>query len=127
MQRVVTSTGKDFNMTLLQHDKLEHIFYCISKDELKNSYYFLVSNDYFIINLYTNKIVFDTDMPIKDRDKRMIELLGYWLNDSNLNLDNIYMFIRLKATTKPDFLHWWTRYNFTIEIERTLNYDYFRN
>ena len=108
-------------MSILHHDKLDHIFYCISKDELKNSYYFLVSNDYYIIKLYTDKIgFFDTDMPIKDRDKRMIETLGYWLNDSTLNLDNIYMFIRLKALNNKDFVHWWTRYNFQIEIERTV-------
>ena len=106
-------------MPQLNHDKLDHIFYCISKDELKNSYYFLVSNDYYIINLYSDKLFF-ADMPIKDRDKRMIELLGYWLNDSTLNLDNIYMFIRLKAVNNKDFLHWWTRYNFQIEIERTV-------
>ena len=113
-------------MTILQHDKLEHIFYCISKDELKNSYYFIVSNDYYIINLYTDKIVFD--MPIKNRDKRMIETLGYWLNDSSLNLDNIYMYIRLKALNNKDFVHWWTKYNFQIEIERTVaQYDYYRN
>ena len=106
-------------MTILQHDKLEHIFYCISKDEFKNSYYFLVSNDYYIINLYTDKIVFESyNAPINARDRRMIELLGYWLNDSNLNLDDIYLFIRIKASTNQDFLHWWTKYNFTIEIER---------
>ena len=112
-------------MTLLQHDKLEHIFYCISKDEFKNSYYFLVSNDYYIINLYTDKIVFESyKKPISARDRRMIELLGYWLNDSTLNQDNIYMLIRLKSVNNKDFFHWWTRYNFTIEIERTLNYNY---
>ena len=105
-------------MPILQHDKLEHIFYCISKDELKNSYYFLVSNDYYIIKLYTDKIVFDTDISIRDR--RMVETLGYWLNDSTLNLDNIYMYIRLKTLNNKDFIHWWTRYNFTIEIERTV-------
>ena len=108
----------NFNMPILQHDKLEHIFYCISKDELKNSYYFLVSNDYYIIKLYTDKIVFDTDISIRDR--RMVETLGYWLNDSTLNLDNIYMYIRLKTLNNKDFIHWWTRYNFTIEIERTV-------
>ena len=105
-------------MTILQHDKLEHIFYCISKDELKNSYYFLVSNDYHIIKLYTDKIVFDRDISIFNRDRRMIETLGYWLNDSTLNLDNIYMFIRLKSINNKDFVHWWTRYNFQIVIER---------
>ena len=114
-------------MTILQHDKLDHIFYCISKDELKNSYYFIVSNDYYIINLYTDKIVFDTDKPIKNRDRRMIETLGYWLNDLSLNLVIIYLYIRLKAINNKDFVHWWTRYNFTIEIGRTLNYDYYRN
>ena len=103
-------------MSILHHDKLYHIFYCISKDELKNSYYFLVSNDYYVINLYTDKIIFDTDMPIKDRDKRMIETLGYWLNDSSLNLDNIYLYIRLKALKNKDFIHWWSKYNFQIEI-----------
>lgn len=120
MQRVVTSTGKDSHMTILNHDKLEHIFYGKSKDELKNSYYFLVGNDYYIIKLYSDKLVFDTEMPMKNRDKRMIETLGYWLNDSSLNLDNIYMYIRLKAINNKDFVHWWTRYNFQIEIERTV-------
>ena len=87
---------------------------------MKNSYYFLVSNDYYIIKLYTDKLVFESyKKPISARDRRMIELLGYWLNDSTLNLDNIYMFIRLKALNK-DFVHWWTRYNFKIEIERTV-------
>ena len=106
---------------LLHYDKLEHIFYCKSIDEMKNSYYFLVSNDYYIIKLYTDKIVFESyNTPITARDRRMIETLGYWLNDSTLNLDNIYMFIRLKAINNKDFLHWWTRYNFTIEIERTV-------
>ena len=104
---------------LLRHDKLQHIFYGISKDELKNSYYFLVLNDYYIIKLYTDKIVFNTDMPMKNSDRRMIETLGYWLNDLSLNLDNIYMYIRLKALKNKDFIHWWTKYNFTIEIERT--------
>lgn len=103
---------------LLHHDKLEHIFYCKSKDEMKNSYYFLVSNDYYIIKLYTDKIVFDTDMPIKNRDKRMIETLGYWLNDSYLNLDNIYMYIRLKAIKDRDFFHWWQKFDFKLDIER---------
>ena len=105
-------------MTILQHDKLEHIFYCKSKDELKNSYLFLVGNDYYIIRLYTDKIVFDTDMPIKNRDKRMIETLGYWLNDSTLNLNNIYIYIRLKAIKNKDFLHWWQKFDFQLEIER---------
>ena len=107
-------------MSILQYDKLQHIFYCISKDELKNSYYFLVSNDYYIINLYTDKILLNTDLPIKDRDKLMIVTLGYWLNDLSLNLDNIYMYIRLKALNNKDFIHWWTKYNFQIEIKRTV-------
>ena len=115
-------------MTILQHDKLDHIFYCISKDELKNSYYFLVSNDYYLIKLKSNKLVFESyNAPITARDRRMIETLGYWLNDLSLNLDNIYMYIRLKSNDNKDFVHWWTRYNFQIEIERTLNYDYYRN
>ena len=109
------------NMTILQYDKLEHIFYCISKDELKNSYYFLVSNDYYVMKLKSDKLVFESyNAPITARDRKMIETLGYWLNDSNLNLNlnNIYMFIRLKSINNKDFVHWWTRYNFQIKIER---------
>ena len=107
-------------MINLYSDKLEHIFYCISKDELKNSYYFLIKNDYYIIKLYTDKLVFENfEKDIQIRDRRMIETLGYWLNDSKLSLVNIYMHIRLKAVNNKDFVHWWTRYNFTIEIERT--------
>ena len=105
-------------MTILQHDLLEHIFYCKSKDYLRDNYYFLISNDYYLIKLYTDKIVFEnfeTDIPIRDR--RMLESLGYWLNDSNLNLDNIHLTIRLKAINNKDFVHWWTKYNFQIEIE----------
>lgn len=114
-------------MTILQHDKLEHIFYCISKDELKNSYYFLVSNDYYIIKLKSDKLVFESyNAPINSRDRRMIETLGYWLNDSTLNLDNIHLTLRLKALNNKDFIHWWRKYNFQIEIERTLNYNYYR-
>ena len=48
----------------------------------------------------------------------MIELLGYWLNDSNLNLDDVYLYIRLKATTNQDFFHWWQKFDFKVEIER---------
>lgn len=105
-------------MPNLYSDKLEHVFYCRSKEGFKDAYYFLVSNDYYLIKLKSNKIVFESyNAPIKPRDRRMIETLGYCLNDSNLNLDNIYMIIRLKAINNKDFVHWWTRYNFQIEIE----------
>ena len=108
-------------MPYLYSDKLEHIFYSKSKDYLKNNYYFLIKNDYYIIKLYTDKLVFENfEKDIQIRDRRMIELLGYWLNDSNLNLNHIYLTIRLKAVNNKDFVHWWTRYNFTIEIERTV-------
>lgn len=106
-------------MTILNCDKMEHIFYCVSKDELKNMYYFLVANDYYIIKLYTYKLVFESyNTPITARDRRMLETLGYWLNDSKLNLEKIYLTVRLKAVNNKDFVHWWTRYNFNIEIER---------
>ena len=110
-------------MPQLYQDKLEHVSYCRSKDGFKDKYLFLVSNDYYLIKLYTDKIVFESyNAPINARDRRMIELLGYWLNDSNLNLDNVYLTIRLKAVNNnnKDFIHWWTRYNFQIEIERTV-------
>ena len=108
-------------MPNLYSDELEHVSYCRSKDGFKDKYLFLVSNDYFLIKLKSNKLVFESyNAPINARDRRMIELLGYWLNDSNLNTNNIYMFIRLKALNNKDFVHWWTKYNFQIEIERTV-------
>ena len=109
-------------MTMLYQDILEHVSYCRSKDGFKDAYYFLISNDYYLIKLKSNKLVFESyNAPITARDRRMIETLGYWLNDSNLNLDNIYMLIRLKALNNKDFVHWWTRYNFQIEIESTVS------
>ena len=108
-------------MKKIYNDLLEHIFYGKSKDYLKDNYYFLVKNDYYFIKLYTDKIGFEnfeTDIPIRDR--RMIETLGYWLNDLSLNLDNIYLYIRLKTINNKDFVHWWTRYNCQREIERTV-------
>ena len=108
-------------MPNLYSDKLEHGRYFRSKDGFKDSYYFLVSNDYFINKIKSNKLVFESyNAPINARDRRMIETLGYWLNDSNLNLDNIHLTVRLKAVNNKDFIHWWTRYNFQIEIERTV-------
>ena len=108
-------------MPNLYSDKLEHVNYCRSKDGFEDKYLFLVSNDYYIIKLKSDKLVYESyNAPITARDRRMLETLGYWLNDSTLNLDNIYMFIRLKALNNKDFVHWWTKYNFTIEIERTV-------
>ena len=105
-------------MPNLYSDKLEHVSYCRSRDVVKDAYYFLVSNDYYLIKLKSDKLVFESyKAPIKPRDRRMIETLGYWLNDSTLNLDNIYMLLRLKAVNNKDFAHWWTKYNFQIEIE----------
>ena len=107
-------------MPKLYQDKLEHVSYCRSKDGFKEDYYFLVSNDYYLIKLKSNKLVFESyNEPITARDRRMIEMLGYWLNDLNLNLDNVNLSLRLKAVNNKDFLHWWTKYNFQIEIERT--------
>ena len=106
-------------MPNLYSDKLEHVNYCRSKDGFKDNYLFLVSNDYYLIKLKSNKLVFESyNAPINARDRRMIETLGYWLNDSTLNLDNIYMYIRLKAIKDRDFFHWWQKFNFKIEIER---------
>ena len=106
-------------MPQLYQDKLEHISYCRSKDDFKDSYLFFIGNDFYLIKLKSDKLVFESyNAPINARDRRMIETLGYWLNDSNLNLDNIYLTIRLKALNNKDFIHWWTRYNFQIEIER---------
>ena len=106
-------------MSYLYHDKLEKVVYCKTKQDSKK-FYFYMSNNYYIVKLKTDKPL-TNDYTIATRDRRMIELLGYWLNDSNLNLDNIYMLIRLKAiNNNKDFIHWWIKYNFTIEIERTV-------
>ena len=114
-------------MTMLYKDKLEHIFYCKSKDVCIDENFFLVSNDYYLIKLKSNNLVFESyNAPINARDRRMLETLGYWLN-SNLNLDNIYMHIRLKAINNKDFLKWWTRYNFQIEIESNKEFKRFKH
>ena len=106
-------------MPNLYSDKLEHINYC--KVGFKDKYYLLVSNDYYLIILKSDKLLFENyNAPIAVRDRRMIETLGYWLDDSTLNLDNIYMYIRLKSINNKDFLHWWKKYNFQLEIERTV-------
>ena len=108
-------------MPHLYSDKLEHVTYCRSKDGFKDNYLFLVSNDYYLIKLKSDKLVFESyKAPINARDRRMIETLGYWINDSTLNLDNIHLTIRLKAATNKDFFHWWQKFDFQIEIERTV-------
>ena len=110
-------------MPNLYSDKLEHIFYFRSKDGFEDKYLFLVSNDYYLIKLKSDKLVFESyNAPINSRDRRMIETLGYWLNDSTLNLANIHLTLRLKALNNKDFVHWWTKYNFTIEVERMNSY-----
>ena len=103
-------------MSFLYHDKMEKLVYCKSKEDSKK-FYFYMSNNYYIIKLKTDKDL-SNDYAIATRDRRMIELLGYWLNDSNLNLDDIYLYIRLKAATNKDFFHWWQKYDFKVDIER---------
>lgn len=103
-------------MSFLYHDKMEKLVYCKSKEDSKK-FYFYMSNNYYIIKLKTDKDL-SNDYAIATRDRRMIEMLGYWLNDSNLNLDDIYLYIRLKAATNKDFFHWWQKYDFKVDIER---------
>ena len=103
-------------MSYLYHDKLEKVVYCKSKQDSKK-FYFYMSNNYYIVKLKTDKPL-TNDYTIATRDRRMIELLGYWLKDSNSNLDDIYLYIRLKATTNKDFFHWWQNFDFKVEIER---------
>ena len=48
----------------------------------------------------------------------MIETLNSWLaENTELSNDNIFLFIRLKATNNEDFLKWWNDYSFKIIIE----------
>ena len=93
--------------------------YCLYYEEVTKEKSFLLIHKYYDLVLLSDKI--DVSKIIKTRDRRMIELLGYWLEEiietcKNFNFTNedIYLFIRLKASTNQEFLEWWSDYNFQI-------------
>ena len=58
---------------------------------------------------------------IEARDRRMIETLGYWIekiiktsNIFNFTEEDIYLYVRLMASTNQEFLKWWSYYDFQI-------------
>ena len=75
---------------------------------------YCVIHKYYNYKLISDKINFNNGI-IPTRDRKMIETLDYWLaENADLNKNNIYLYIRLKAATNPEFLEWWNYYNFKL-------------
>ena len=87
------------------------------KKEINNKeHVYFIHNDYYKINLYSNKINSNCKMSIKDNNN--LVLIGKCIDENNnLNKDNFYLYLRLKTSTNKEFLRWWNENNFTIEIE----------
>ena len=87
------------------------------EDEPSNKSFCIV-HKYYTFELYSDKIKVNNKGIISIIDRRMIETLNSWLaENTELSNDNIYLFIRLKATNNEDFLKWWNDYSFKIIIE----------
>ena len=99
----------------------------ISKDLRYFPYYeettkqtsFILNHKHYDLVLLSDKI--EVHIIMDERDRKMIELLGYWIeeiietcNNFNFTKEDIYLYIRLKASTNQEFLEWWSDYNFQI-------------
>ena len=86
------------------------VFY--ENEPISKCYY--VIHKYYTYKLTSDKINFNNGR-IKTRDRKMIETLDYWLaENADLNKNNIYLYIRLKASTNSEFLEWWNDYDFKV-------------
>ena len=100
----------------------------ISKDMRYRLYYeettkektFILIHKYYDLVLLSDKIDV-SKITIETRDRRMIELLGYWIekiiktcNSLNFTEEDIYLYVRLMASTNQEFFEWWNDYNFQI-------------
>ena len=93
-------------------------------EEGKNEYEFYIRGYYGEYTLFlsskklTSSII---EKRISKRDRKMIENIGYWIEDVkvphnklNFTNDKLYIYIRLKALSNPEFLEWWNDYNFKL-------------
>ena len=86
-----------------------------SKSTFTGSYHFCVENEKFKINLFANKLYNNNELT--EIEVTNLITLGNWLLDVyNLDQDNIYLCIKLKSINNEEFLNWWTRYNFKINV-----------
>ena len=92
-----------------------------SKLKFTGSFHFFLENEKFKINLFANKLYNNNELTEKEVNNLIT--LGNWLLDvSNLDNDNIYLYIKLKSINNEEFLNWWNENNFKIKIEES-NFD----
>ena len=94
--------------------------YCRYYEEITKEKSFILMHKYYDLVLLSDKIDV-SKITIETRDRRMIELLGYWLeeiidtcNNLNFTKEDIYLYIRLRASANQEFLEWWSDYDFQI-------------
>ena len=105
-----------FGQDYITKDMRYRLYY----EEINKEKTFILIHKYYDLVLLSDKI--DVSITtIEARDRRMIETLGYWLgkiietcNNFNFTKEDIYLYIRLKASTNQEFLEWWSDYDFQI-------------
>ena len=89
-----------------------------SKFTSTGCYHFYIENEKFKINLFANKLYNNNDLT--EIEVTNLITLGNWLLDvSNLDKDNIYLYIKLKSINNEEFLNWWNDNNFQIKIKES--------
>ena len=99
---------------------LKDMRYCnYYQEKTKEKSFILMHKNYDLV-LLSDKIDV-SKITIEQRDRRMIETLGYWIGEIieickkfNFTNEDIYFYIRLKSTNNPDFFEWWSDYDFKI-------------
>ena len=93
------------------------IHFMYGKEEDDYGMYYVINNRNFCLKLYSDKINVRNNI-LTSTNKNNLIILGKWLDrQTNLNQDNIYLYIRLKGASFHMFLDWWNEYNFQIKIE----------
>lgn len=83
-------------------------------------FFYFITNEVYCLELFSYKII--SSGKITKRDYNNLKTLGRWLDgQTNLNQDNIYMFIRLKSSGNKNFLRWFKRNNFEICLHKNIN------
>ena len=89
-----------------------------SKCNFTGSFHFFLENEKFKINLFANKLYNNNELT--EIEVTNLITLGNWLLDvSNLDKDNIYLYIKLKSINNEEFLNWWNENNFKIKIKES--------
>ena len=94
------------------------------KDETKrDGRYLAVGDKYMTLFLYSDKIEKGNE-PTK-RERSEIDTLINWLNKRDVlewidsdrfKMEDLYMFIRVKAAKNKEFLKWWHEYGFKVKV-----------